>query len=243
MENKLIYVEDSHEPKVRDDNSPITLEELADRIIAEGKKLAEKQFKEYKKEFNFSLSRPHIDYEKKHAMVSEALDALYLNSKFKKALKNQSNLKAQVMRSIEQVLDKEGKKEILWKYRYEIQVAGFANILNLPKKVKYLEGLIEEASQKPEPGEKLIWAGKPSEFGWFFNQLINAGYLKLAQHKRSHAKGSYLNTAQLLRNAFYISNQEGDGETSLQNLCNEITTPSLSDKEHGFFRIARKSNK
>lgn len=122
---------------------------------------------------------------------------------------------------------------------YEAQRHGIVKQLLVLKKIKYLKELLSKAqSTNPaKPKEKIQWLGTPSEFGLLFNELIKAGYIKKASHKRQKIKDSWTQTAALFFGAFSVTNQTRDGETTEENLRKEISQPTISDKEHGFFKI------
>jgi hypothetical protein len=242
MENLLIYLQDENVKSMQNENQPVNIGELADRIIAEGKKLAGSLFKAYKNQISFNVSRPHINLDKKIDIAAIELDELDKNYNWQKSLKKPEKLRADVIENVISALEKEAEKEILWKYRYDIQVSRVAEILCLPKKRRYLVKLIEESIQTPELGEKIIFLGTAAKFGSIFNEFIKNRYFLLVRDKRGLGKASWRRTASILQSIFYVPNLAGDGETSAENLYKEIKSPSLKDGSK-FFTIHQKNRK
>ena len=160
-----------------------------------------------------------------------------------KTVQNNNKLKSEIVESLKSVLHYEGIESVIWEHQYDNQISNNAALLLELKKEKYLSILIEKYGSKPAVGEKIQWLGQASEFGLLINELEKNGYIKKSQHKRASAKETWAGTAKLLHAAFSIPNLTRDGETSEDNLRKEISSPTLSDKEHGFFQIKRMNHK
>jgi hypothetical protein len=124
---------------------------------------------------------------------------------------------------------------------YDAQLQKIVDQLLVLKKINYLKDQLSkvESTKIGKPKEKIQWLGTPSEFGFLFNELERAGYIKKANHKRQKNIASWSQTSTLLFDAFSVPNQAKDGETSEENLRKELSTPSITSRETGFIKITR----
>jgi hypothetical protein len=225
-----------------DAKSSYTREELAEKIYTVGKSKVRSLFQTYKNEMDFRLSQPHLSIDNKLELITDEIEKLCLTDKKLKLAKSPMQQKRQLIESLEMVLSSIGKR-ILPPHQFEIHTGMVSNSLLTLKKNAYLKAEFEMYVKKPETGEKINWLGTPSEFGLLINELVKAGYLEIAEHKRNKNKKSFLRTANLLYNAFHIPDVSRKGETTPGNINNEISKPSISNKEAGFFKITRMNRK
>jgi hypothetical protein len=243
MDIVQIYIQDEQQPFNEVEIHPINIAELLNKIIAEGKHKVSEKFKAFKSNLNYKLSRfDHIP-EKKIEIINKAIESLNLTYEFSSYASSSSRLKKYIAESLKSVIHQDGEYFVLWKHQIEIQVTFVTSLLMEIKKEQYLLKLADELASKPDEEEKIEWLGLASEFGLLINELEKKGYIKKSSHKRVSNKDSWSRTAKLLFETFKVPNQTRDGETSEENLRKEISAPSLTDKEHGFFKITRENHK
>lgn len=114
------------------------------------------------------------------------------------------------------------------------------------KKIEYLKNKINRISDSELPPlqqEKIKWKGKPSEFGFLINELIAKGYIEPPTPIRGSKTQYKRQLAKLCFAAFRLPNLDGTGETTIDNLYEELKNPSLSDPDTAFFKISRPNRK
>ena len=208
------------------------------KMIPEAKKEVSAQFKSYPGKVKTDLEYEIDDDESKLRRFlyfeNKNYDK-YLNIKeFRKA-------KAQLLDHFIKTKEIYDDALIFNQHGYNCQRQRIVEQLLVLQKIKYLKDLLlkAESINPGKPKEKIQWLGTPSEFGLLFNELEKNGYIKKARHKRQKNNDSWSQTAALLFDAFSVPNQARDGETSEENLRQELSNPSISDKAHGFIKITR----
>ncbi|MBK9357027.1 MAG: hypothetical protein IPN08_06505 [Bacteroidales bacterium] len=234
MEKSMISLEN--------EDTPVTMDELTDKLMGDGRKRANELYKAYKNEINYKVTQPFHNNEDKINLIKEEIKELNLTYQRHKEIQSPINIKAELINGLERSFSMRSER-ILYKHQYENHLLIVANSYLTLKKEKFLKVKSDELKGKPEKGEKIEWLGTASEFGLLINELENAGYLKIADHKRNKNRTSWLRTATLLFNAFHVPDLSRNGETSVQNINNEISKPSISNKEAGFFKITRTNRK
>lgn len=234
MEDSNIYFGDT--------TSTYTPAELADKIYDEGKTKVKNLFQAYKTEMDYNLSQPHLAIEKKQKLITDEIEKLGLTKEMLTLAKSPTKQKRLLIESLEMILGSLGERKLPMR-QFDIHTSTVSYTLATLKKSEYLKKEFEKYDQIPEIGEKIKWLGTSSEFGLLINELTVAGYLENADHKRDKNKKSWLGTAKLLFNAFHVPDLSRMGETSIENISNEIRDPSISNKEAGFFKITRRNRK
>ncbi len=240
---RFVYIQDEQQPINKAEVHPFNIIELANKIVAEGKRKVSEKFKTFKTNLNYELSKFNHINEKKIEIVNKAIESLNLTYDYSIFGNSSTKLKKHIAEILKSAMRPEGEFFIIWKHQIENQVTFVTGLLLEIKKEQYLRKLAEELASKPEEQEKIEWLGLASEFGLLINELEKAGYIRKSAHKRVSIKDSWSRTAKLLFKTFSVPNQTRDGETSEENLRKEISAPSLSDKGHGFFKITRKNHK
>jgi hypothetical protein len=98
----------------------------------------------------------------------------------------------------------------------------------LKTEIEYWQNYIE-----PEPykGEKLIWKGTPSQFGFIFSELAKQGYI---DHPKTFSEWSYAKYARICLQVFDINTTQGNLEKELNRAIGKNT---LSDTKQLKFNI------
>jgi hypothetical protein len=243
METSLIYIHDEKEPHVKAEDKPFSLDELAKKTIVEAKKKAVNSFKEFKNEFDFQFARQHLTFELKVKMAEEEMGKIGITYQLQQMIKGHNKLKDNLIQNIKSLTLKLDNYDIIWQHQYDNGVRWVADVLLSIKKEKYLTGFINEPEYKPAPGEKLIFLGRPVDFAVLINDLVTKAWVQAPLPKRGPKENYKRQLAILCHSLVYIPNLDGTGETSVDNLYEEIKHPSLSNAETAFFEIKRKNRK
>lgn len=208
MENSLIF-----------ENTPISIEEIGEKIVSDGKKTVGKLFKEYKDQIDFELDQPQKDNRAKLDLIAVELDKLNLTFKDQKTFKRPSLLKQIVVGSIRSIIDRTSDR-LFHEHQYKIQVKYVANSILTLRKKKYLEELYEGFVQQPKQGEKIKWNRSAVEFGEMILQLDSKGYIEVPTGL--NAEPSYEKLAKLLFNVFDVTDSWDTFKDALSPNRNKI---------------------
>lgn len=129
---------------------------------------------------------------------------------------------------------------------YNAQRRGIMEQFLRLKRIDYLKKLIEQKTKSekpPQQQEKIKWKGKPSEFGFFINELIINGYIEPPLPNKGAKTHYKKQLAKLCFAVFSILNLNGTGETSEDNLYEELKKSSINDPDSVFFKITRPNRK
>jgi hypothetical protein len=224
MENSMVMLED--------EKAPITIDELADRMMAEGRKKSAKLFTDYKNEIVFKLSQSILGNEDKLKMINEEIIKLGLTFKRLKDLKSPVKIKQDEIEGLERVFGQRGERA-LYKHQYEIHLSAVASSFLTLKKKKYLDelakelaDLVEEYNDRPKKGEKIKFLGTPAQFAYMITSLMDKDLFEKVS-LRSEGK-SLRKIAKILYDTIYISDSTGTGETSFDNFYKEFRANSLT---------------
>ena len=108
--------------------------------------------------------------------------------------------------------------------------------------IEYLNSLNINNIQS-EKREKIKFKGRPCDFGVLIKELVFHDFIEPPLPKRGPKENYKKQLASLCYGAFSVPNLDGTGETTEDNLYEEIKNPSLSNKETAFFKIVRKNVK
>jgi len=243
MDTLLIYIHDEKEPHVKAEAKPYSLDELAKKTIVDAKIKAANSFKDFKNDFDFQIARQHLTFELKVKKAEEEIGKIAITYQLQQMIKSQNKLKDNLIQSIKSLTLKLDNYHIIWQHQYDNGVRWVADALLSKKKEKYLVGFITEPEYTPTPGEKLIFLGRPVDFAVLINELVTKAWVEAPLPKRGPKENYKRQLAILCHSLFYIPNLAGTGETSVDNLYEEIKQPSLSNAETAFFEIKRKNRK
>lgn len=126
---------------------------------------------------------------------------------------------------------------------YEAQITmvkdQFLRLMKMDFLKEQLKNYEEEPVEKYDNIQKIKWLGSPSEFGVLIHELEKNGYIEKPLHKRDKTKTSWAGLAKLCSRHFFVPNQDRSGETSEENIRQEITDPSSKSRDVYFFKITR----
>jgi hypothetical protein len=216
---------------------------IIERIIPEAKKEALESFKSFPKQVKTEMQFSSLD---EATMLTNLLTDE--NIKYDKSLNinDLRKFKTDLNKFLLESKEVFNNDMTLNDYGYEGQRRRIMLQFLALKKIEYLKKQLDKIAQSeqlPLKQEKIKWKGKPSEFGFLINELISNGYIEPPMPIKGDKNKFKKRLTKLCYNAFRIPNLDGSGETTEDNLYEEIKDPSVGDPDTAFFRIIRHNRK
>jgi hypothetical protein len=209
------------------------------KMIPEAKKEASKEFKNFAKQVEIKLRFSPND---EATFLRNLLTVECENYDTIKNIEDLKKFKSDLLKFFVNSIDIYDKEMNFNQEGYDAQKHAIMRQFLALYKIDFLKKnmkRIADSEYPPIDKEKIKWIGRPSEFGILINELISKGYIEPPIPLKGDKSKYKKQLTKLCHSAFRIPNLEGNGETSEDNLYEEIKKPSLSDPDTAFFKISR----